>query len=401
MNKKLVNFIVSKYLKWDKKNPYISISAILAFIGVTIGVMVLIITMAIMNGTQKEFEDKLFTMNYPLSIYPKFTEYVDSDLLFSLEKTFPNLQFSPYISTQVMISNGSAMAGGIIFGVDPQREAQVNDIYSKAIEKISNFSRFHLILGDGIKKDLYLNKNDKVTLYFTSTTPSGFNMVPKMKRFTYKNEFKSGLTAYDNAYSYTSIEAMQKILKIPSNRFNGIHIYSLEPFKDIKKIKKFLPKKFAVVGWWEQNGNFFSAMQMEKKALFLVLMLIILIASLNIISSLLMTVMSRRKEIALLLSQGAALRDIKSIFLKLGITIGFSGILIGIILGLLGIYLLGHFNIITLPADVYGTSKLPLDLDTLDFVSIVVGSIFIVFVSSYYPAKKATAINILEVLRNE
>lgn len=130
-------------------------------------------------------------------------------------------------------------------------------------------------------------------------------------------------------------------------------------------------------------------MELEKKALFIVLMLIIIVASLNIISSLLMTVMSRRKEIALLLSMGASYKEIKQIFLKLGTIIGFSGIAVGVGLGFLGMWILDTFNIISLPADVYGTSKLPLDLSTLDFISILIGAVIIVIISSYYPAKKS------------
>ena len=172
--------------------------------------------------------------------------------------------------------------------------------------------------------------------------------------------------------------------------------------KAIELIKKELPSfGVGVIGWWQQNGNFFAAMEMEKKALFVVLMLIILIASLNIISSLLMTVMSRRKEIALLLSLGASQKEVKHIFLRLGIIIGYTGIMLGIMLGFSGIYLLENFDIISLPADVYGTTKLPLVLDVVDFISIVVGSMVIVFLSSYYPSKKATQIDVLDVLRNE
>lgn len=149
------------------------------------------------------------------------------------------------------------------------------------------------------------------------------------------------------------------------------------------------------------NGNFFSALALEKRALFIVLMLIILIASLNIISSLLMTVMNRRHEIALLLSLGAYKEEIKKTFFYLGSIIGGGGILFGVLLGFLGIYLLGSFNIIDLPADVYGSSKLPLELSVIDFISIVIGAIFIVGLSSYYPAYKSTQVDVLETLRNE
>ncbi len=401
MNTKLVNFIVKKYLKFDHKNPFISISAILAFIGVAVGVMVLIVSMAIMNGTAKEFKDKLFTMNYPLSIYPKFEGAVDKDLLISLEKKFPNLQFSPYLSSQAIIQNGDSMSGGVIFGVDKEKEMKINSIYKKAALD-TTIGKYDIIVGQGIKDKLFLSQNEKMTLYFTTIDPSGFSMMPKMKRFKYKTTFKSGLNAYDKAYMYTTIEALQTILKKDKNTYDGIHIYSDDAFSDIILLKEALRNHNAgIVGWWQQNGNFFAAMEMEKKALFIVLMLIILIASLNIISSLLMTVMSRRKEIALLLSMGASKKEIKSIFLRLGTIVGFGGIILGVGLGFLGIYILDNFNIISLPADVYGTSKLPLLLSTTDFVSILVGSIVIVIISSYYPAKKATSIDVIDVLRNE
>lgn len=401
MNKKLVNFIVKKYLKFDKKNPFISISAILAFIGVAIGVMVLIISMAIMNGTAKEFESKLFTMNYPLSIYPKFQRSVNEDLLKDLQKNFPNLKFSAYLSSQVILQNGDNMNGGVIFGVNAKDESEINSIYKKASKNL-NLTKYDIIIGKGIQENLFIQRGDKATLYFTSLNPTGLSMIPKMKRFTFKNSFESGLHAYDKAYVYTSIEALQTLLNRDKGSFDGIHVYSENAMEDIKELNKFLmPYGAGIVGWWQQNGNFFAAMQMEKRALFIVLMLIILVASLNIISSLLMTVMSRRKEIALLLSMGATAKEIKYIFLKLGTIIGFSGIVVGVFLGFFGMWLLDTFNIISLPADVYGTSKLPLDLSTLDFISILIGAVIIVLLSSFYPAKKATNIDVIDVLRNE
>ena len=135
--------------------------------------------------------------------------------------------------------------------------------------------------------------------------------------------------------------------------------------------------------------------------MFIVLMLIILIASINIISSLLMTVMNRRGEIALLLSLGTTTAEIKKVFLYLGIVIGIGGILAGVVLGLSGIWILGTFDIIDLPKDVYPTATLPLDLNLSDFFMIVSGAFVIVVLSSFYPAKKASEVDILTVLRNE
>jgi putative ABC transport system permease protein len=399
LNKKLINFIIKKYLQFDKKNPFISISAILAFIGVAIGVMVLILSMAIMNGTAKEFEKKLFTMNYPLTIYPKFST-VDKDLLENLEQKFPQMMFSPYITTQVIIQNSDNMSGGIMYGVIPNKERKINSIFDEALKQ-KDLKKYEMLVGTGIKDDLYLVANEKVTLFFTDLNPAGFTSLPKMKRFKYVENFKSGLNAYDKAYIYTDITSLQTILNKDANYYNGIHVYSDDAFKDIKLLQEELGASFGVVGWWQQNGNFFAAMEMEKTALFIVLMLIILVASLNIISSLLMTVMSRRKEIALLLSMGASSKEIKSIFLKLGTIIGFSGILTGIALGFIGYWVLDTFEVISLPADVYGTAKLPLDLAMVDFVSIIIGAAIIVVLSSYYPASRATKIDVIDVLRNE
>jgi len=163
LNKKLVNFIVKKYLRFDKKNPFISISAILAFVGVAIGVMVLILSMAIMNGTAKEFEKKLFTMNYPLTIYSKFSNSIDDSLLNKLEQKYPELKFSPYISSQVIAQSGEDMSGGMIFGVIPQKEASINEIYKKALGNLElekyDYALFYFIKSYRIFND---SKNEKI-----------------------------------------------------------------------------------------------------------------------------------------------------------------------------------------------------------------------------------------------
>lgn len=400
MKQSLTRYLVSKYLRFDKSQPFITVSALLAFFGVAIGLMVLMIAMAIMNGFDKEFERKLFTMNYPLSIYAFGQGDVSDADVTSLQSQFSHLKFSPYISSQVIIKRGRKLEGAMLFGVDFEREKAINSVVAEGLDK-TEIKKYGLLLGKGIKDGFLLDPEDKLTLVFTQSEPGGFSLIPKMKRFTYQEDFESGLVAYDKTYMYTTVESLSKVLGYTKGTYDGIHIYSEEPFKDIEKIKEVLAPHLNIVGWWQQNGNFFSALALEKRALFIVLMLIILVASLNIISSLLMTVMNRRQEIALLLSLGAYKEEIKKTFFTLGIIIGGGGMIFGIGLGFIGMWLLGSFDLINLPADVYGSAKLPMELSLSDFVMIVVGAAVIVAFSSYYPAKKATQVNVLETLRNE
>jgi putative ABC transport system permease protein len=396
----IVPYLVKRFLRFDKEQPFIFLSALLAFLGIALGVMVLIVAMALMNGFDKEFRKKLTIMNYPLTIIPKFYGAVDDNLLIELETKFPHLQFSPYIQSAVMARSGSKLEGGYLFGVDFNAEAKVNSVLKDAIGD-KNLGKFDVIVGKSLKDEFQLHQGDKLMYIFTHVEPGGLAVTPKIKRLQLQGIFDSGLSAYDKAYSYTTLASMQALLNLPANQYDGIHIFSHNPHDDIVKIKAMLPMSVTIKGWWEENLNFFAALELEKVSLFIVLMLIILIASINIISSLLMTVMNRRSEIALLLSLGATRMEIKKVFLYLGIVIGISGIFAGIILGMSGLWILSTFDIVSLPKDVYPTSTLPLDLSVKDFFLIIIGAFFIVILSAFYPAKKASEVDILTVLRNE
>ncbi len=396
----LVKYLLFKYLRFDRSQPFITLSALLAFLGVGVGLTVLIVAMAIMNGFDKEFERKLFTMNYPITIHSHFRGGISKDDVEGLRADFPDLIFSPYISSQVIAKGGDRLEGGLIFGVNLNDEKRINSVVA-AGAKDANLTDYGIMIGRGIKDEFMLDDGSKITMIFTKSDPGGFALIPKMKRFDVRADFSSGLIAYDKAYSYADASDLAKILGYDEGTFDGVHVFSNDPFKDLERIKKSLPGGASAVGWWQQNGNFFSALALEKRALFIVLMLIILVASLNIVSSLLMTVMNRRQEIALLLSLGASKKEVKRTFFALGATIGGGGIIFGLILGLFGVWLLGSFDIVNLPADVYGSSKLPMELSLGDLAMILIGAVLIVALSSWYPAKKATQIDVLQTLRNE
>ncbi len=406
-NSVFINRVIRHYLKYDKENPFIFISSLLAFIGIAAGVMVLMLAMGIMNGTQKEFKKRLFVMNYPLTLIPIGYQNANDEILNKLSTKFPKLKFSPYYTTQVITKSGSNVNGSILYAVNFEKERQINEVFEKAIQNGLNLStKFKMVAGETLANEMGVKQGEKLTLYFSEQQAIGFGSMPVQKRFSIDATFDSGLNTYDKAIIYTTHEALQKVLKRQAGIYDGIHIYSADAMNDVKLINNYLKEiglanGVRLQGWWEQNSSFFAAMEMEKQALFLVLLLIILVAALNIISSLLMTVMSRRTEIALMKTLGATATEIKSIFFKLGAIIGLGGIVAGTLLGLIGMWVLTTFDIISLSEDVYGFSKLPIDLTLIDFVSIILGAIVIVIASSLYPAKKASATNPLNVLRNE
>jgi putative ABC transport system permease protein len=399
-NTAFVSTFVRHYLRYDRDNPFIFISTLLAFLGIAAGVMVLMVAMGIMNGTYTQFKDRLFVMNYPLTV-TSYGDGVDQATIDALHEAFPKLKISPYYTTQVITKNGEALQGSMVFGVDFDQEAAINKVLKKTLTRFPSPSPFRMIIGDGLAVEMGVRKGDKLTLYFSEQQAIGLGSIPLQKRFVVDGIFDSGLQAYDKAIIYATHTALRKLLKRKADLYDGLHIYSKDAMSDIRKIRTVLPDDLDIQGWWQLNGSFYSAMELQKKALFLVLLLIILVASLNIISSLLMTVMSRRSEIALMRTLGAGKQQIHAIFFRLGLIIGGLGILAGTVLGWTGIWILKSFDLITLPADVYGDTRLPVDLLWSDFGFILLGASLIIILSSLYPARKAAATDPLHVLRNE
>ena len=395
-----VRTIVQHYLKYDKDNPFIFIAAVMAFLGIAAGVMVMMIALGVTNGLQKEFKERLFVMNYPLTVV-SYADGIDSKIADKIKEKFPELKLSPYYTTQVITKNDNSIQGSMVYGVDFQKEAALNSVFTKVKTTGKSTSKYRMIIGEGLSVEMGAKAGEKLILYFSEQQAVGFATMPLQKRFLIDGTFKSGLQAYDKAIIYTTHKAFHSLLKRNPDKFDGIHIYSEKPMEIIEEIRAMLPDDTGIEGWWQQNGNFFTVMEMEKKVYFLILLFIILIASLNIISSLLMTIMSRRSEIALMRTLGATKREIQSIFYKLGIIIGATGISIGVLLGLLGIWLLKTFDIISIPEDVFGSARLPIELPLGDFFMIIIGASIIILVSAIYPAKKAASTDPLNVLRNE
>jgi len=338
-------------------------------------------------------------MNYPITLLPMQEGVLNDALIEKLQRTFPSMRFSPYYTTQVIVRNRGGVQGSILYGVDFAKEAAINPVFAAAEGNAT--TPFKVIIGDALAFAMDTPPGKKITLYFSEQHAVGFATMPLQKRFVVDGTFHSGLKAYDKAIVYTTQEALIRLLKRKRDDYDGIHIFTNKPMDMMPALQRVLPPNVIAEGWWQQNGNFFAAMEMEKKALFLVLLLIILVASLNIVSSLLMTVMSRRSEIALMRTLGATQKEIGAIFFRLGLIIGAAGIVTGSLLGLVGIWALKTFDLIHVPEDVYGTSKLPCELTLQDYGLIILGTALIVLLSARYPAKKAAQTDPLHVLRNE
>ena len=283
----LVRFLHRKFLRFDKSQPFISITAILAFLGIGVGVMVLIVAMAIMNGMSKEFEKRLFVMSYPLTIISLQQKGITQDLVQDLEEHFPALSFSPYLYTQAVARVNGTMEAAVLFGIDPSKEAAINPVFAKALPLESRQSfideKFSLMVGKSLSDAHFLAHGEKITLFFTSLEPTGLTLSPAMKRFSVAGVFSSGISAYDSAYMYANLSALAAIKKLPQGLYDGVHIHSKAPMQDKPKLREYLDKKglqhIGIEGWWERNSNLFAAMDLEKNVLFIVLMLIILMAS--------------------------------------------------------------------------------------------------------------------------
>jgi len=188
----IVPYLVKRFLRFDKEQPFIFLSALLAFLGITLGVMVLLIAMALMNGFDKEFKKKLTIMNYPLTIVPKFYGAVNEALLVDLENALPHLKFSPYVQSSIMVRSGSNLEGGYIFGVNFKDEAEVNSVIAKAVDG-KTFDKFDVVVGKTLATEFALLTDERLMYIFTNVEPGGLSVTPKIKRFKVNSIFDSGL----------------------------------------------------------------------------------------------------------------------------------------------------------------------------------------------------------------
>lgn len=404
-------FIGARYLRSRQKQAFISFITFLSVAGVTVGVMALIVVIAVMSGAESYFKNQILGVeshvivrqhNGPIDDYQKIIK--------TLEQIPEVTQAAPFVYTQVMLRAPGGLSGAILRGLDPAAAGnQVKGHDRKALEqKLTPQQDMGdevkvpgVILGQELAAKLGVSKGAMVYLISPRGMMSPIGHMPTMKRFEVRGVFESGFYEYDASLAYIHIQTAQDLLKI-GDAATGIGL-RIKDIYDADQISNQISEKlgypFWTTDWMQMNRNFFSALKLEKKAMFIILTLIILVAAFNIASTLIMMVMGKTRDIAILKAMGATHRSIRKIFVFKGTVIGAIGTALGTVLGITGCILLKHYKFIELPGDVYYFTTLPIELEFLDVLVIVAAAMAICFLSTIYPAYKASQLNPVEALR--
>lgn len=405
-------FIAGKYLKAKRKEGFISLISFLSVAGVTVGVMALVIVIAVMSGAETDFrkrilglEPHILVMNYS----GKFDNYSQMVTKFDQSELIKGV--SPILFAQAMIRSSRSFSGVMVRGIDPEKgfslvkgfdPEKLKRLLGKksTIDELPGMNLPGIILGKELASSAGVIKGDKVILMSPNGIISPVGHIPSMKRFIVKDTFDSGMYEYDNALAYVNLKEAQQ-LSGAGNSVSAIGIWIDNVF-EVEKVKENLSNNlkhpFYMRDWMEINKSLFSALKLEKTAMFIILTLIILVAAFNIASALIMMVMEKTRDIAVLKAMGATNKTIRVIFIFKGMIIGFLGTFIGTAMGVAACFILKKYDFIQLP-DAYPFSTLPVQLEFFDVFIISVSAILICFFSTLYPSYKASKMDPVKALR--
>ena len=420
-------FISLRYLRAKRKQIFVSIITFLSIAGIFLGVAALIIVLAVMNGFENDLRTKILGINSHI-VLMKYSGTMNDHqkVMNEIADVDGVIASTPFIYSQAMLKNGGHTSGVILRGMSVDNAFKVitlGKMQEGNIDYLSEKHRSALNLGKdtsmlpGIVVGKELAKNMGLFLFETVniispmgvSTPMG--MVPKMKKFVVVGVFDSGFYEYDSTLAYISLKDCQEFLNL-GEQVTGLEIKVNDIYKAnliAKSIEKKLGFPFWGRHWMEMNKNLFSALKLEKRVMFIILSLIVLVAAFNIICTLIMIVMEKSKDIAILKSMGATSKSIMKIFIYQGITIGAIGTLLGCIGGLtvafnlekLSVFIENLFGFKILPGDVYYLNQLPSQVNFSDVLIIIIGTMLICFLSTIYPSRRASKLDPSEALRYE
>jgi lipoprotein-releasing system permease protein len=404
-------FIGSRYLRTKQKQAFISLITVLSIAGVTVGVMALIVVIAVMTGFEYDLKSRILGVeshivimrhNVPFSDYRNILEHV--------ENTDGVEAATPFINSQVILRSSLSLSGAVLRGIDPDSADRVIKNLDKVSlknlketdqRKSTSITMPAIILGKELAKNLGVMQGDPVYLISPRGMISPIGHIPTMKRFRVAGLFESGMYEYDRSLAYIHIKDAQKILRM-GDSVNGIEVRVNDIYnaRNIAgRIVKELGFQYWARDWMQMNQNLFSALKLEKTVMFIILALIVLVAAFNIASTLIMMVMEKTKDIAILKAMGATNKSIRKIFVFKGIVIGSMGTILGVCLGFILCTVLKYYQFIELPGDVYYITTLPVKLELLDVVMIASAAMAISFLATLYPARQASKLDPVEAIR--
>ncbi len=407
-------FIARRYFKSKRKTGFVSFITYISILGVTIGVAALIIVLSIMNGFESEVRSRFIGFDAHLRLQSFHNQGIQdySAMLARVEKEPHVLGASPYIIDKAMIKIGKNVEGVILKGTDQVRITQVSDLGKNIIYGELDFSEKStgseqplpgIVIGRYLADRLEAyDLNQKVVLI----SPQGLNFpftMPRVKQFRLAGIFESGMYEFDNTFAFISIAAAQQLMKM-DNEITGIEM-KLDDMDKSDQVSRTLNEKlgypFYTMTWFELHRNLFSWMKLEKLAMFVILSLIIMVAAFNIISSLIMVVMEKTKEIGILKSMGATTAGIMRIFMFEGLVIGIGGTIAGSLLGYVVCWAQLRYKFFSLPSDIYFIDFLPIQMNMFDFIWIAGAAIGLSFLATIYPAVKAAKLDPVTAIRYE
>ena len=404
-------YIGLKYLLAKRKQTFISLITFISVGGVAIGVSALIIVLAVMSGFERELKDRILGATAHVHVTSLDGSIADPgkvrDNVLQVEGV---TGASPYLFSQVMLSSGAAATGGILRGVDLPTVGTVTrlprDIRVGRLEDLANAPAGGLprvILGKELAANLGVTVGDIVEVLVPGGNVTPLGAFPRVARFLVSGIFESGMYEYDSSFAHVSLAEAGRLLGI-SGRVTGIEVKVRDLYsagRVATRIRERLGYPYWAKDWMQSNRNLFSALKLEKVVMFIILALIVMVAAFNIISTLIMVVMDKTKDIAVLMTMGATRRTVRRIFALEGLLIGIVGTVAGILLGGILCLLLSRYQFIHLPSDVYYISTLPVDLSPGILLLVGASSILICFLATFYPSRQASRIDPAEAIRYE
>ena len=407
-------FIAARYLRAKRRQAVIGVITGISILGVAAGVASLIIALAINNGFRQDLQARLLGSTPHVSIMKIENSGIEDwrPKLAELEKASHVVAAAPSIYEQVLVSRGARAKGVILKGIDPDRERKVSRLLDNVVlgstnpleqTAAQNEPYPPIILGKDLAQDLGATLDSVILV----TSPQGeltpFGLVPKYVRFRVIGIFQSGFYDYDTSWAFTRLTDAQKLFGLGD-------VVSVLEFKldDLNRayevgedLQRRIGRGFQATTWMDQNKALFRALRLERVVTFITIGLIVLVAALNILISLIMMVMEKTKDIAVLMSMGARRAQIRRIFIAQGVLIGVIGTLLGLVLGYLGAWAGGHYKLVSLSAEVYSIDYVPFAARPIDGLVVAVVAVFISFVATIYPSYAASRILPAEALRYE